>query len=103
MAATRKPAASRRTPGRGARRSISLATALGLVAMLSLPAAAGAQDDASFFRRNCHSCHTIGGGRLTGPDLKDVSQRKSREWFERFVVNPKFVIDSGDPYAQRLL
>jgi len=62
-----------------------------------------AQDDASFFRRNCHSCHTIGGGRLTGPDLKEVTQRKDRGWLERFIPNPKAVIDSGDPYAQQLL
>jgi mono/diheme cytochrome c family protein len=40
---------------------------------------------------------------LTGPDLKGVTQRRDREWLERFVVNPKSVIDSGDPYAQQLL
>jgi mono/diheme cytochrome c family protein len=78
------------------------AAALGLFATLLFPVAARAQDEAAFFRRNCFSCHTIGGGRLTGPDLKDVTQRKEREWLERFILNPKAVIDSGDSYAQQL-
>ena len=74
-----------------------------LVCIAASPATILAQDDAAFFRRNCHSCHTIGGGRLTGPDLKNVIQRKDRGWLERFIPNPKAVIDSGDPYAQQLL
>jgi len=74
-----------------------------LLFLVAWPAVVEAQDDASFFRRNCHSCHTIGGGRLTGPDLKNVIQRKDRGWLERFIPNPKAVIDSGDPYAQQLL
>ena len=32
---------------------------------------ASAQDTPDYFRQNCMNCHTIGGGRLTGPDLKD--------------------------------
>jgi hypothetical protein len=48
------------------------------------------------------NCHTIGGGRLTGPDLKDVTKRQSREWLVNFLQNPKAVLDSGDPYAARI-
>ncbi|MBF8248345.1 MAG: narC-2 [Bacteroidetes bacterium] len=62
-----------------------------------------AQESADFFRTNCMSCHTIGGGRLTGPDLKNVSSRKDRAWLSRFVMDPKAVIDAGDPYAVELL
>jgi mono/diheme cytochrome c family protein len=61
-----------------------------------------AQDAAAFFKQNCTSCHTIGGGRLTGPDLKDVTTRKDRAWFVQFLQNPKSMIDSGDPYAVKL-
>ena len=67
-----------------------------------LPMSLSAQEAADFFRENCISCHTIGGGRLTGPDLKDVSERKDRDWLGRFLLNPKAVIDSGDPYAVEL-
>lgn len=67
-----------------------------------LPALAAGQEAADFFRQNCVSCHTIGGGRLTGPDLKNVTQRKDRAWLALFLMNPKGVIDSGDAYAHQL-
>ncbi len=60
------------------------------------------QDPVQFFRQNCVSCHTIGGGRLTGPDLKNVEQRKDRQWLVRFLLDPPAVIQSGDPYALQL-
>lgn len=83
------------------RRLVPLALLLGV-----LPGAlseASAQDTAAFFRQNCASCHTIGGGRLTGPDLKGVAARKDRAWLAHFIVSPRRVLDSGDPYAQQLL
>ncbi|MBI2815800.1 MAG: cytochrome c [Acidobacteria bacterium] len=61
-----------------------------------------AQQTDTFFQQNCTSCHTIGGGRLTGPDLKDATKRKERAWLEKFIQAPKAVIDSGDPYALQL-
>lgn len=54
------------------------------------------------FRQSCASCHTIGGGRLVGPDLKNVLQRKDQAWLTNFVQNPRAVIDAGDPYAVQL-
>jgi len=65
--------------------------------------AALAQDRVDDFRLNCTSCHTIGGGRLVGPDLQNVSERKDRAWLARFIVDPQGVIDSGDAYAMKLL
>jgi mono/diheme cytochrome c family protein len=60
-------------------------------------------DPEEFFEKNCFSCHTIGGGRLTGPDLKDVEERKDGAWLEKFILNPQAVINSGDAYASKLL
>lgn len=78
---------------------------LGLLWLIAgaVETAVSAQDAAQFFRVNCYSCHTIGGGRVTGPDLKDVTKRKDRAWLVNFILNPKEVIDSGDPYAQELV
>ncbi len=74
------------------------------LALLTASVAASAQQNASdYFRQNCANCHTIGGGRLTGPDLKDVDQRKDRAWLVQWVQNPRAVLDAGDPYAQKLL
>lgn len=74
-----------------------------IAAFASAAVPAGAQETADFFKHNCSSCHTIGGGRLTGPDLKNVTQAKDRDWLARFIIDPKAMIDSGDPYAQKLL
>lgn len=72
------------------------------IVLLFLPPIAAGQQAEDFFRQNCISCHTIGGGRLTGPDLKDVTQRKDRAWLVQFLQGPKAALDSGDPYALKL-
>lgn len=70
--------------------------------IVAMGSARAADEAASYFRQNCMSCHTIGGGRLVGPDLKDVTQRKERAWLQRFVANPKSFLDGGDSYAAKL-
>lgn len=67
------------------------------------PGPAPSEEAYKYFELNCQSCHTIGGGKLAGPDLKGALDRKDREWLTAFVTNPKAVIDSGDAYAQGLL
>lgn len=69
---------------------------------LSLPVQSQDLEVAQFFKLNCNSCHWIGGGRLIGPDLKNVSQRKDRDWLIRFIINPKAVLDAKDPYVMKL-
>ncbi len=61
-----------------------------------------AQEAAELFRQNCISCHTIGGGRLVGPDLKNVEERQDRSWLVDFVVDPTAVLGRGDTYALEL-
>ncbi len=63
---------------------------------------ATAQDAATYFKQNCVSCHTIGGGRLTGPDLKDVTKREQRDWLTKFITNPQAMMDAGDARALAL-
>ena len=75
-----------------------------MAALLVLTAStAAAQIPVQYFRQNCTACHTIGGGRITGPDLRNVTSRRDRQWLVRFVQNPQAVIDAGDPYARQLL
>jgi mono/diheme cytochrome c family protein len=81
---------------------IAVVIATGSALLFGGSARSWGQDSAAFFKQNCTNCHTIGGGRLTGPDLKDVASRRDRAWLMQFVQNPKAMIDSGDPYAVRL-
>ncbi len=62
-----------------------------------------AQEAADYFKQNCMSCHSIGGGALTGPDLKDAHSRRDREWLIEFLRDPKAMIDRGDAVAKQLL
>lgn len=57
----------------------------------------------AFFKKNCASCHTIGGGKLTGPDLKDMHLRKDDQWIKDFINDPMEIINSGEPYALKIL
>ncbi len=74
-----------------------------ILLLLAIPGIAHAQDSSAYFQANCASCHTIGGGPLVGPDLQNVEQRKDRAWLLKFLANPQAVIDSGDPYAKKML
>ena len=83
-------------------RLIRVLTVIAFVIALQAPLPAVAQETADYFRANCVSCHTIGGGRLVGPDLQNVASRAEHEWLVNFIVNPTDVLDSGDPYALKL-
>jgi mono/diheme cytochrome c family protein len=83
-------------------RTIRLFLTTATAVIVAMGSARAADEAASYFRQNCISCHTIGGGRLVGPDLKDVTQRKERAWLQRFVANPKSFLDGGDSYAAKL-
>ncbi len=62
-----------------------------------------AQDEGDkLFHQVCVACHTIGKGRLVGPDLANVHLRHSEEWIIKFVQSSQTVIKSGDPVATAL-
>ncbi|MBE7442467.1 MAG: c-type cytochrome [Flavobacteriales bacterium] len=46
-----------------------------------------AQDGEALFKQNCSACHSIGKGKLVGPDLKGVNTKRSEEWIINFVKN----------------
>jgi hypothetical protein len=54
------------------------------------------------FDTTCFACHTIGGGRLVGPDLLGVNERRSQTWLEGFVKSSQSMINNGDADAVEL-
>jgi len=84
--------------GRGA-----LGVLMGVLVLGAGGEARSQEEAAAFFKGNCMACHTIGGGRLAGPDLKNVAQRRDREWLRSFIIDPGAKISAGDPYALELL
>ena len=54
------------------------------------------------FNTTCFACHTIGGGRLIGPDLAGVHETRSQEWLEEFIKSSQSMINAGDAEAVAL-
>ncbi len=51
------------------------------------------------FKTNCMSCHTIGGGRLIGPDLYGITERREADWLKKWINSSSDLIATGDADA----
>ena len=49
--------------------------------------------------QTCAACHTVGGGKLVGPDLLGVENRHSEDWLRKFIKSSQSLISSGDEEA----
>ncbi|MEC8853692.1 MAG: cytochrome c3 family protein, partial [Bacteroidota bacterium] len=56
-------------------------------------------DGAQIFKANCVSCHTIGGGRLIGPDLEGITKKRKADWLKQWINSSSDFIASGDADA----
>ena len=60
------------------------------------------QEGQTLFTTKCYSCHNVGSGDKTGPDLKGVTTRRSKEWLHEFVNGPAAMSAKGDAAARQL-
>jgi len=60
------------------------------------------QEGEKLFKTNCGACHTIGGGKLVGPDLLGVNDRHPEAWTLKWVKSSQKMIKAGDTTAVRL-
>ena len=72
------------------------------VAIVSSVHAQSSPEGQALFGARCFSCHNIGGGDKTGPDLKGVTTRRTKEWLHEYIQSPVTVKDKGDPVAADL-
>lgn len=81
-----------------------LCVLLGLPSLFPAWAQAQTETMETYFKNKCAICHYIGGGKLIGPDLKDLQHTidlKGRGWVEDFIRDPKGLVAS-DAYARKL-
>jgi mono/diheme cytochrome c family protein/nitrate reductase gamma subunit len=78
---------------------VMAALTLTVSAFAPAASAADAGEAAKTFNQRCTACHTFGKGIKVGPDLKGVTERRSRVWLLRFIRSSQSMIDSGDPVA----
>jgi mono/diheme cytochrome c family protein len=62
-----------------------------------------ASDGEALFKTKCTACHTVGSGKLIGPDLKGVTQRRDISWLSAWIKAPDRVVASGDSTAKQLV
>jgi cytochrome c2 len=82
-------------------RAMALAC-LPIGAVATAARAAPSDEAAATFNQRCTACHTFGHGVKVGPDLKGVTERRTRPWLLRFVRGSSVVIAGDDPIATRL-
>ena len=87
-------------------RTAAIGASLSILSLL-IPTAGSARQSPieqgqEIFETTCFACHTVGGGRLVGPDLEGVTERRDEDWIISFVQRSQAVIESGDPAAVAL-
>lgn len=79
--------------------------AAALMAMESFPGSVDAELAARggelFQVKGCVACHTLGAGRLVGPDLQGVTERRRPGWIAAQILSPDSMI-RNDPDAKAL-
>lgn len=56
----------------------------------------------TYSNKGCVACHSIGKGKLVGPDLLGVTERRDNEWLTKWLKNPDEMLKT-DPIAKEML
>ncbi len=86
--------------GRGRQRLVGASAVL--ACFLGSASLAPAQDGKAIFDASCAPCHRIGAGRLVGPDLAGVNERRPQEWLLRYIKSEDALVKAGDNTAVTL-
>ena len=70
--------------------------------LIGSQSASAQESGKEIFQKSCAACHSIGGGRLVGPDLKGVNDRRPEDWLLKFTKSSQTLVKSGDKTAVAL-
>src|SRR5215831_3195081 len=73
-----------------------------LLCLVATGHAQSIQEGQALFGAKCYSCHNVGSGDKTGPDLKGVATRRTKDWLHEFVNGPAAMNAKGDAAAKQL-
>lgn len=62
----------------------------------------GGSEGSRIYVKYCSGCHKLTDQTAKGPGFQGVMGRHSEAWIDKWLQNPKAVIESGDPDAGRL-
>jgi len=79
----------------------SLTTIFLLILLFTIPLSSQTIGE-KIFLTTCRACHTIGQGRLVGPDLANVHKRLKEGWIIKFIKSSQTMVKSGDPDAVKI-
>ena len=84
-------------------RVVPLAMVVAVIYLGSIQYSKAADSGEQIFQSRCTACHTIGKGKLVGPDLAGVTSRREESWLIRQIKEPDSLVAENDPVAMQLL
>jgi len=73
-----------------------------IVCLVAPGMAQGGVDGEAIYLKKCKRCHKLTDQTLMGPGLAGVTKRRTEEWLDKWITNPKEMIKSGDAIAMKL-
>ncbi len=67
--------------------------------LIGSQSASAQESGKEIFQQRCAACHSIGAGKLVGPDLVGVNDRRSEDWLIKFTRSSQALVKSGDKAA----
>lgn len=63
-----------------------------LFAILLLSTNSFGQDGATIYKKNCAVCHTIGKGKIVGPDLISMNKKHDIKWLQEWIKSSQTMV-----------
>lgn len=70
--------------------------------LIGSQSASAQESGKQIFQQRCAACHSIGAGKLVGPDLAGVNDKRPEDWLLKFIKSSQTLVNSGDKTAMAL-